>query len=175
MPNETRRTVPRIFFQEYLESSLRYLHHKFVEDVNGHRTDNIKASTDSINCQLHSYWLHAPYFGWLPILGRTAVVVVTLTRRHNLLVRGNKLGSNNLEGLHSSKLFALVSTLRASQWLTSYCIVCQVMQENMLLVKEINMQRGHNKAAKRVLEAQVTGIQMGRDTFLLPSTNVRGA
>ena len=30
------------------------------------------------------------------------------------------------------------------------------MQENMLLVKEINMQRGHNKAAKRVLEAQVT-------------------
>ena len=40
--------------------------------------------------------------------------------------------------------------------MTSYCIVCQVMQENMLLVKEINMQRGHNKAAKRVLEAQVT-------------------
>lgn len=31
----------------------------------------------------------------------------------------------------------------------------QVMQENMLLIKEINMQRGHNKAAKRVLEAQV--------------------
>lgn len=29
------------------------------------------------------------------------------------------------------------------------------MQENMLLIKEINMQRGHNKAAKRVLEAQV--------------------
>lgn len=28
------------------------------------------------------------------------------------------------------------------------------MQENMLLIKEINMQRGHNKAAKRVLEAQ---------------------
>lgn len=26
----------------------------------------------------------------------------------------------------------------------------------MLLIKEINMQRGHNKAAKRVLEAQVT-------------------
>lgn len=33
----------------------------------------------------------------------------------------------------------------------------QVMQENMLLIKEINMQRGHNKAAKRVLEAQVIG------------------
>lgn len=26
----------------------------------------------------------------------------------------------------------------------------------MLLIKEINMQRGHNKATKRVLEAQVT-------------------
>lgn len=31
------------------------------------------------------------------------------------------------------------------------------MQDNMLLIKEINMQRGHNKAAKRELEAQVTG------------------
>lgn len=30
------------------------------------------------------------------------------------------------------------------------------MQDNMLLIKEINMQRAHNKAAKRVLEAQVT-------------------
>lgn len=34
------------------------------------------------------------------------------------------------------------------------------MQENMLLIKEINMQRGHNKAAKRVLEAQVTAINI---------------
>lgn len=30
--------------QEYLESSLRYLHRKFVTDVGGHRTENIKAS-----------------------------------------------------------------------------------------------------------------------------------
>lgn len=36
------------------------------------------------------------------------------------------------------------------------CLTRQVMQDNMLLIKEINMQRGHNKAAKRVLEAQVT-------------------
>lgn len=33
-----------LFNQEYLESSLRYLHHKFVADVGGHRTENIKAS-----------------------------------------------------------------------------------------------------------------------------------
>lgn len=36
----------------------------------------------------------------------------------------------------------------------------------MLLVKEINMQRGHNKAAKRVLEAQVISTQTGADTLL---------
>lgn len=33
------------------------------------------------------------------------------------------------------------------------------MQDNMLLIKEINMQRGHNKAAKRVLEAQVMRLR----------------
>eukprot|EP00752_Nemacystus_decipiens_P016532 g14776.t1 len=35
----------------------------------------------------------------------------------------------------------------------------KVMQDNMLLIKEINMQRGHNKAAKRVLEAQVNMLK----------------
>lgn len=48
--HEIRRNAARHFFQEYLESSLRYLHHKFVEDVNDHRTDNIKAST----CNLYN-------------------------------------------------------------------------------------------------------------------------
>ncbi|CAB1098866.1 unnamed protein product [Ectocarpus sp. CCAP 1310/34] len=62
--------------KEYLESSLRYLHHKFVADVGGHRTENIK-----------------------------------------------------------------------------------VMQDNMLLIKEINTQRAHNKAAKRVLESQVNMLK----------------
>lgn len=32
------------------------------------------------------------------------------------------------------------------------------MQENMLLMKEINIQRGHNKAAKQALEAQVSAL-----------------
>ncbi|CAM9657374.1 unnamed protein product [Scytosiphon promiscuus] len=62
--------------REYLDSSLRYLHNKFVTDVDGHRTENIK-----------------------------------------------------------------------------------VMQDNMLLIKEINMQRGHNKVTKRVLEAQVNMLK----------------
>ena len=53
MPHEKRRTVVRFFLQEYLESSLRYLHHKFVEDVNDHRTDNIKASTH-VTCSINS-------------------------------------------------------------------------------------------------------------------------
>lgn len=35
----------------------------------------------------------------------------------------------------------------------------------MLLIKEINMQRGHNKAAKRVLEAQVMYLRSRNKLF----------
>lgn len=37
--------LPCSSIQEYLESSLHYLHHKFITDVNSHRTENVKAST----------------------------------------------------------------------------------------------------------------------------------
>lgn len=57
IPQERRRTVARYFFQEYLESSLRYLHHKFVEDVNGHRTDNIKVSTCNLYLVASIVWV----------------------------------------------------------------------------------------------------------------------
>lgn len=44
MPWLTASLHSILFAQEYLESSLRYLHHKFVADVGEHRTENIKAS-----------------------------------------------------------------------------------------------------------------------------------